>query len=115
VSDLRDAFAPEVVEAIERLVDERVAAALTEREHVEPSPWLTIEESAEYLRVSTRLLFRLLSTNELDSVTLGRRRLLHRDDLDALARTADAATREGDKREPAPARRRSSDPRAAQG
>ncbi len=55
-------------------------------------PWLALDEAAAYLRVSERTLERRIAGGRVRSTTIGRRRLLHRDDLDALAR---AATGEG--------------------
>jgi excisionase family DNA binding protein len=86
VSGLNAIFAPEIVEGIERLVDERVEAKIAEATIQPVSPWLTIEQAVEYLHVSERLLYRLLKSGRIRSTTLGRRRLLHRDDLDAFAR-----------------------------
>jgi excisionase family DNA binding protein len=84
VSGLRSLFAPELVEAIERLVDDRIEATLAERENGSSStPWLTIAEAAEYSRLSERTIERLLGRAKIRSSTIGRRRLLHRDDLDA--------------------------------
>lgn len=90
---LLQSLAPEVVEAIEELVDERVQARLEllEEETGRGSPWLSIEEAADYLRVSPRTLERQLDHGRVRSTSIGRRRLFHRDDLDLLAR---AATRE---------------------
>jgi excisionase family DNA binding protein len=51
-----------------------------------PSPWLALDEAAAYLRVSERTLERRIKGGRVRSTTIGRRRLLHRDDLDALAR-----------------------------
>jgi excisionase family DNA binding protein len=51
-------------------------------------PWLGIDEAAAYLRVSERTLERRIKKGHLRSTTIGRRRLLHRDDLDALAKAA---------------------------
>jgi excisionase family DNA binding protein len=85
-------LAPDLVEAIEQLVEERV------REQLEAagtpstsSPWLSLEEAGDYLRVSTRSLERRIAKRRIRSTTVGRRRLLHRDDLDEFAK---AATRE---------------------
>ena len=80
-------LSPELVEAVEQLVAEQVREALD----VTPAtgtPWLSLDEAAGYLRVSERTLERLIAKGKLRSSTLGRRRLLHRDDLDALARAA---------------------------
>lgn len=52
------------------------------------SPWLSVREAAGYLCVSERKLQRLIARDRVRSTTLGRRRLLHRDDLDELARAA---------------------------
>jgi excisionase family DNA binding protein len=88
---LRAALAPELVAAIEELVDERVRERLEAQTHA-GSPWLSLEEAADYLRVSPRTLERQIARGRINSTTIGRRRLLHRGDLDALA---SAATREG--------------------
>jgi excisionase family DNA binding protein len=79
------ALAPELVEALEELVEERVAA-LTHAQAASGngSPWLSVAEAANYLRVSERKVQRLIRAGRVRSTTLGRRRLLHRDDLDAL-------------------------------
>jgi excisionase family DNA binding protein len=86
-------LAPEVVEAIEQLVSDCVQAALDEAHAANggSSPWLTLEDAADYLRVSTKTIERRIKAKRVRSTTIGRRRLLHRDDLDRLAR---AATRE---------------------
>lgn len=64
-----------------------VLAELAERGG--PSPWLSLADGAAYLGVSERTLEREVTRGRLRSSTLGRRRLLHRDDLDALARSGD--------------------------
>ena len=50
------------------------------------SPWLSVTAAADYLSVSERTIERAIERGRLRSSTLGRRRLLHRDDLDTLAR-----------------------------
>ena len=87
---LLQSLAPDLVDAIEQLVAERLAAAEI-LYGVKDSPWLSLDEAADYLRVSPRTLERNLSRRRVRSSTIGRRRLLHRDDLDELAR---ATTRE---------------------
>jgi excisionase family DNA binding protein len=82
---LEAVLAPELVAAIEALVDERVSEALASAKNGHSSPWLSLGESADYLRVSERQLQRLLARGKMRSTTIGRRRLLHRDDLDNLA------------------------------
>jgi excisionase family DNA binding protein len=81
-------LAPDVLAALEELVSERVAAAVATMPNG-GSPWLALDEAAAYLRVSERTLERLISKQRIRSTTLGRRRLLHRDDLDQYARSSD--------------------------
>jgi excisionase family DNA binding protein len=100
---LLQSLAPELVDAIEQLVSDRVEAALDQVTSGDLNPWLSLEEAAEYLRVSPRTLERRIEKGRLRSSSIGRRRLLHRDDLDQLAQ---AATRE-DVAPTTPPRRRS--------
>lgn len=86
---LRDVFSAEIVEALERLVDERVREALEAGANGDGSPWLTLDEAADYLRVSPRTLERLLEAGRVRTSTVGRRRLVHRDELDAYMRNGD--------------------------
>jgi excisionase family DNA binding protein len=67
---------------------DELRALLLDDEQAEgmPSPWLALDEAAADLRVSERTLERRIAAGRVRSTTLGRRRLLHRDDLDALAR-----------------------------
>jgi excisionase family DNA binding protein len=85
---LSASFAPAVVEALLELIDERVAKTPDRLTHV--SPWLSITESARYLKLSERTIEREIEWERLRSSTIGRRRLIHRDDLDALARKGGA-------------------------
>jgi excisionase family DNA binding protein len=85
-------LAPGAVNALEELVDELVSERLAgHNANGDGSPWLSLEEAAEYLRVSLRTLERQLARGRIRSSEIGRRRLLHRNDLDELAK---AATRE---------------------
>ena len=85
-------LSPDLVEAIEELVEERVRERLDSAgAGGSSSPWLSLNEAADYLRVSPRTLERRIARGKVRSTSIGRRRLLHRDDLDALA---EAATRE---------------------
>jgi excisionase family DNA binding protein len=104
VTDLRSHFAPELVAAIEQLVDERVAAALEERPEGSSSPWLTVPEAADYLRTSERTVQRLLKRRRIRTSAIGRRRLLRREDLDTFM---EATTGEGTAPTVPPRRRRS--------
>ena len=90
MTDPLNLFAPELVQAIERLVDERVKAALAELEPSNGSPWLSVADAAVYLGVSERTIGRLLERGRIRSTYVGRRRLLHRDDLDTHLRGGDA-------------------------
>jgi len=75
-------------ELMRELVAEEVARQLAERDTVQDravSPWLALEEAAEYLRISERTLERLIEKKRISSTTIGRRRLLHRNELDAFA------------------------------
>ena len=86
VTDLRSLFAAELVEALTTLVDERVEHALADRTQDSGSPWLTLAEAAKYAHVSSRTLSRQVARGRIRTTTLGRRRLVHRDDLDVFLR-----------------------------
>jgi excisionase family DNA binding protein len=84
MNDLRNVLGADLIAALEDLVDARIAAALAKSENsVEPT-WLSIEEAAAYLRVSRSTVERLLKQGRIRSTYIGRRRLLHRDDLDSV-------------------------------
>ena len=77
----------ELLDALDELVEERVAAALASTTSgPSSSPWLALEAAADYAGVSPRTMQRLVSGGRVRSTTLGRRRLFHRDDLDTLVR-----------------------------
>jgi excisionase family DNA binding protein len=82
---LEAVLSPGLIDAIEELVAERVAEELAAVSVNGSSPWLTLDEAAEYLRVSARTLERSIAVGRLRSSTIGRRRLLHRDDLERFA------------------------------
>lgn len=71
----------------------RAAQIVLERtgEHKDSSPWLTVSEAADYLRVSERTVHRMIESGRVSAGTVGRRRLLHRDDLDAVAAAGEDA------------------------
>ena len=75
---------PELVaELVERIKGE-VLLELGQRE--EQSPYLTIEEAAEYARCSRQRLYDLRSSGRLSRAGDGRRALVFRQELDALLR-----------------------------
>ncbi len=49
-----------------------------------PSPWLTIEEAADRLRVSVRWIERAVESGDLRQYKRGRQRRYKAEDLDAL-------------------------------
>jgi excisionase family DNA binding protein len=86
VSTLERIFSPDVAAILEAEIDRRVRAAIAEFDgRSDGSPWLSEAEAADHLRVSKRTVQRLVARGRVRSTTIGRRRLLHRDDLDALA------------------------------
>jgi excisionase family DNA binding protein len=90
VSELERIFAPDVAAIIEAEIDRRLQAALAEVDGRDGgSPWLSEAEAADHLRVSKRTVQRMVARGLVRSTTIGRRRLLHRDDLDALAATGE--------------------------
>lgn len=87
MSDLDRLLGPDLVLALERLVDARVAAALESHGAVkEGSPWLSLSDCAERLHVSQRTVTRLVKRGRIRTCTVGRRVLVRADDLDAAVR-----------------------------
>lgn len=76
-------MSPDALEAIAQRAAELVLEQLG-KVNGAASPWLTLTEAADYLRVSERQLQRLLASGKVRSTTIGRRRLVHRDELDVL-------------------------------
>jgi excisionase family DNA binding protein len=76
-------------EALEAIA-ERAAEIVLERQGKTEagSPWLSIADGAAYLGISARQLQRAITKGRLLSTTIGRRRLLHRDELERFARAA---------------------------
>jgi excisionase family DNA binding protein len=82
-------FAPDVVDALEELVTELVEQwAPVTRGNGYASPWLGVDKAAEYLGVSSRTLERRIKAEKVETSTIGRRRLIHRDHLDRLVKGA---------------------------
>jgi excisionase family DNA binding protein len=92
VTDLRLLFAPDLVEAIERLVDERVAAALEAVQANGSKRWLSVRQAGEFLGCSERAVYRRIETGRIPAETVrhsGRRVYIDRKALDrALERGA---------------------------
>jgi excisionase family DNA binding protein len=81
---------------VRELAADEVARQLADREQAvgrwetgsrgDGSPWRSRDEAAAYLGVSVRTLDRMIKRGSVRSEPIGRRRLFHCDDLDALAR-----------------------------
>src|SRR5690242_11769313 len=71
--DLLRMFAPELVEAIERLVDERVAAALAAQAPAADRAWLTLEEAGEQLACTPDAVRMRVKRGRLEGRRQGRR------------------------------------------
>jgi excisionase family DNA binding protein len=84
------ALSPDLVAAIEELVEERVRAEV-ESVEVNGAALLSLADAADYLAVSARTLERLVAKKRIRTKDIGRRRLFRRADLDAFA---EEATRE---------------------
>jgi excisionase family DNA binding protein len=77
----------EAVEAIARRAAELVVEQIGTG-NGSGSPWLSLRDAAEYVGLSERTLEREIARGRLRSSAVGRRRLLHRDELDRFARAA---------------------------
>ena len=86
MSEFRSLLSEALVFELERLVDQRVRAALAEREPTNGSPWLSLSDCAERLHVSQRTVTRRVKSGRIRTCTVGRRVLVHADDLDAAVR-----------------------------
>jgi excisionase family DNA binding protein len=60
---------------------EAVAARLTATAS-DRSPWMTVTEAAEYTRLSKSLLSKRIEADTIPHRKVGRRRILHREELD---------------------------------
>jgi excisionase family DNA binding protein len=72
-----------LVELIRAIVREELAAAPASAPP--PQEWFSVKEAAEYLRISKRMLERLVASGEVRSTTAGRRRIVRREWLDEYA------------------------------
>jgi len=73
VSDLRAMFGPELVAALEALVDERMAAALAAERRDDGPEWLTLAQTAELLDCSVDAVRMRAKRGRLVTRTQGRR------------------------------------------
>jgi excisionase family DNA binding protein len=84
-----DLLSPTAKAALVRLIDERVAEHLANSSSTPTSPWLTIDEAAEYLRTTPGAIRKRISRRQIGAYRPeGSRILLRREDLDALDRCA---------------------------
>ena len=82
-SELERIFSLDVAAILEAEIDRRVQAVLVGLDlDRDGSPWLSEDQAADYLGVSKRTVQRMVARKRVRSTTIGRRRLLHRDDLD---------------------------------
>ena len=82
---LLGSLAPELVAALEQLVDERVAATLAAAATTDDGArWLTLEQAAGRLGCSTDAVRMRAKRGRLDSRRHGRRLYVSRESLDAL-------------------------------
>ena len=75
VSEFRSLLSEALSAELERLVDERVEAALAARPEHDGSPWLTLAEAADRLRVSERTIARKVRAGRIRTSCVGRRKL----------------------------------------
>lgn len=71
---------PSAVDAIAKAVASRIGPRPT-------SPYMTVDEAADYLRAARHRIYGLLSARKLERHKEGRRTLVRRDDLDAYLAT----------------------------
>ncbi len=79
-----DVLGPALREAIAQLIDERVEQRLAEIDArpAEPSPYLSVEETATYMRCSKQRVHDLTSSGRLRRVKDGTRTLLERSEVE---------------------------------
>jgi hypothetical protein len=87
VTDLHELFAPDVVAAIEALVQAEVASALAAREREPQSRWLNTKDAAAYVGCTERALHQRVRRGRIPSGAIrhaGRRLLFDRLALDRV-------------------------------
>lgn len=78
-------LAPDVVDALERLVDERVAERVAELDGASDAPpWLTVEQAAARLGCSPDAVRMRAKRGRLETRRQGRRLYVARESVDAL-------------------------------
>lgn len=82
---LAAALSPDLVAAIEELVEERVRAELEATREPNGRTWLTLDEAAERLNCSTDAVRMRCKRGRLKSKTQGRRRYVSAASLEELA------------------------------
>lgn len=85
MTDLADLLSADLLDALDRFVQDRIDAALASQPTAHD--WLTVAEAAAFLRVSERTLERRIADGAVRAGGLGSRRMIHRSDLDDLARS----------------------------
>jgi excisionase family DNA binding protein len=85
VSYLLEALSSELENAILQLIDERVTEVMGRLHPESPrSPWLTVQEAADYLRTTPQAVYKRIKRKQLQAYRPeGSGILLHRDELDA--------------------------------
>jgi excisionase family DNA binding protein len=81
VSDLARLFSPEALVALREFVIETTAEISAPVDF--SSPWLTMKDGAKRIHVSPRTFARLVDRGDIRTANVGRRRLVHREELDA--------------------------------
>jgi excisionase family DNA binding protein len=78
-------LSPQAQAELKRLVDERIAATLSDSINQEKggTPWLTVAEAADYLRTSPAAIYKRIKRGQLQAERPeGSRILIRRSDLD---------------------------------
>jgi excisionase family DNA binding protein len=89
VSDLSTMLGPELVAAIEQLVEERVARALARRGDATAKRWLSVPEAGEYLGCSRKAVYARIERGRIPDNAVRRMGRTVTIDRHALDRTLD--------------------------
>lgn len=82
MTDLAAFFSPAALAALDEYVRERIEERLAELP--DGKPWLNVREAAVYVGVHPRTIERRIESGKLRVTGFGRRRIVRRDDLDAM-------------------------------